>query len=253
MEVHHHGHTERKKWTHYFWEFLMLFLAVTLGFFVENQREHYIEHKREKQYIRTLIEDLRSDTAQLAASIDERLQKEQMVDSIVFALNSPDFSKQGSNIYYWGYSVLRPSRFIQNDRTIQQLKNAGNMRLIRKMEVSDNIMAYDFQIKRLQEIISEENDIRTQFRQFAKKLFDGNTLFSVVDKETPGFYRPPGNPALANDDKATINEFLVTLQMTQHVMRAGRRNQERLKKTATELIEFLKKEYHLSEGTPLEE
>jgi len=35
MEVHAHTHTERKKWTHYFWEFFMLFLAVTLGFFVE--------------------------------------------------------------------------------------------------------------------------------------------------------------------------------------------------------------------------
>jgi len=41
MEVHAHSHTERKKWTHYFWEFFMLFLAVTLGFLVENQREHY--------------------------------------------------------------------------------------------------------------------------------------------------------------------------------------------------------------------
>ena len=28
MEVHHHAHTARKKWTHYFWKSLMLFLAV---------------------------------------------------------------------------------------------------------------------------------------------------------------------------------------------------------------------------------
>ena len=32
MEVHHHAHTDRKKWTHYLWEFLMLFLAVFCGF-----------------------------------------------------------------------------------------------------------------------------------------------------------------------------------------------------------------------------
>ena len=62
MEVHAHTHTPRKKWTHYFWEFLMLFLAVTLGFFVENQREHYVEHQREKQYAGLLIADLESDT-----------------------------------------------------------------------------------------------------------------------------------------------------------------------------------------------
>ena len=35
MEVHSHTHTPRKKWTHYFFEFLMLFLAVTLGFLVK--------------------------------------------------------------------------------------------------------------------------------------------------------------------------------------------------------------------------
>jgi hypothetical protein len=63
MEVHQHSHTVpiaigRKKWTHYFWEFLMLFLAVTLGFFVENQREHYIEDQRAKQYASFFIATL---------------------------------------------------------------------------------------------------------------------------------------------------------------------------------------------------
>jgi hypothetical protein len=34
MEVHHHPdlHHEKKKWKEYFLEFLMIFLAVTLGF-----------------------------------------------------------------------------------------------------------------------------------------------------------------------------------------------------------------------------
>ena len=63
MEVHHHAHTSRKKWTHYFWEFLMLFLAVFCGFLAENQREHMIEHKREKQYIRSLTQDIGKATA----------------------------------------------------------------------------------------------------------------------------------------------------------------------------------------------
>ena len=52
MEVHAHSHTPRKKWTHYFWEFLMLFLAVFCGFLAEYQLEHVIEQKREKQFIK---------------------------------------------------------------------------------------------------------------------------------------------------------------------------------------------------------
>ena len=64
MEVHAHTHTARKKWTHYIWEFLMLFLAVFCGFLAENQREHLVEHQREKQYMRSMMEDLMLDTAE---------------------------------------------------------------------------------------------------------------------------------------------------------------------------------------------
>src|SRR6185295_11376515 len=48
-------------WKHYFFEFLMLFLAVTLGFFVENQREHYVEHQRANEFAKSLVKDLQND------------------------------------------------------------------------------------------------------------------------------------------------------------------------------------------------
>src|SRR6187551_1122786 len=71
MEVHHHSHTERKKWHHYFFEFLMLFLAVFAGFLAENWREHVVEHQRAKQYAKTLLKDLSSDTTELFDVIKE--------------------------------------------------------------------------------------------------------------------------------------------------------------------------------------
>jgi hypothetical protein len=68
MEV-HHAHSpdshRGKKWTHYLFEFLMLFLAISAGFLVENMREHYVEHKREKVFIKSFIEDLKEDTAKI--------------------------------------------------------------------------------------------------------------------------------------------------------------------------------------------
>src|ERR1043165_5819131 len=65
MDVHAHSHTERKKFSHYLWEFLMLFLAVFCGFLAENQREHMVEQGREKKYMVTLLEDLEIDTADM--------------------------------------------------------------------------------------------------------------------------------------------------------------------------------------------
>src|SRR5687767_6086293 len=65
MEVHQHTHTPRKRWTHYFWEFFILFLAVIAGFLVENQREHYIEHKRAKVLAASLYSDFKNDITSL--------------------------------------------------------------------------------------------------------------------------------------------------------------------------------------------
>src|SRR5687767_10815291 len=89
MEVHHHAHTARKKWTHYFWEFLMLFLAVTLGFFVENQREHYIENQRAKQYASFLHNDLAKDTANLFQRIEYMASGIKQIDTLISILKSP--------------------------------------------------------------------------------------------------------------------------------------------------------------------
>ena len=72
MEVHAHSYTPRKKWTHYLWEFLMLFLAVFCGFLAEYQLEHVIENQREKKYMQTLITDLVADTAILNRESSEK-------------------------------------------------------------------------------------------------------------------------------------------------------------------------------------
>src|SRR5689334_16022453 len=64
MEVHHHPHPAKKSFKEYFLEFLMIFLAVTLGFFAEGLREHIGESAKEKQYMSTMFEELKYDTTQ---------------------------------------------------------------------------------------------------------------------------------------------------------------------------------------------
>src|SRR5436190_20650483 len=98
MEVHAHTQTGpiaigRKKFTHYLWEFLMLFLAVFCGFLAEYQLEHIIENKREKQYIHSLSEDLRSDIKQIDNISVQLERKIRMMDSVISDLSvSPSLS-----------------------------------------------------------------------------------------------------------------------------------------------------------------
>ena len=89
MEVHHHPdlHHKPKKWKEYFLEFLMIFLAVTLGFFAENLRE-VIKHKEEvKSNINSLVSDLQTDISLFNLGIDRNKYSAQMSDSLIELLH----------------------------------------------------------------------------------------------------------------------------------------------------------------------
>jgi len=144
MEVHAHTHSERKKWTHYFWEFLMLFLAVFCGFLAENEREHLVEVRREKQYMKSMLDDLRADTAEI-----------NRVMSLINHYFNPVFKKSIELLYSENFSdnsvremydtVPKATRFFTvafQENTVTQLRNSGNLRLIRKNEVTDSLAKY---------------------------------------------------------------------------------------------------------------
>jgi hypothetical protein len=66
MEVHHPHHpTHKKKWSEYIIEFVMLFTAVTLGFFAENIREHLAENEKKKELLTAVIRNFKTDKEEI--------------------------------------------------------------------------------------------------------------------------------------------------------------------------------------------
>ena len=93
MEVHHPHHPSHKKnWKEYILEFVMLFTAVTLGFFAENLREHTIIKERLEQNKIAILKDLKQD----ALTIDSILvQDELLIKKFNTALDVLYLSKKG--------------------------------------------------------------------------------------------------------------------------------------------------------------
>ena len=149
MDIHanHLHHAPGGKIWHYFFEFLMLFLAVFCGFIAENWREQLKEHQREKEFIHSIVEDLKSDTLQSDNILVQLRSTNTGIDSVLNALSSTEIIENSNNAYRLWTKYLDIRAFISNDRTIQQLKNSGELRLIRNKAVSDRIMKYDQTVK----------------------------------------------------------------------------------------------------------
>src|ERR1051325_659460 len=210
MEVHHHAHTERKRWYHYFWEFFMLFLAVTLGFLVENQREHFVEVRREKQYIRSFVADLKKDISLLDSLLAKREMRRTQIDSLNFILQTPDPDVYGKQAYYYSRYLPRPYVFVSNDATVLQLKNSGNLRLIHKQAVVDTILAYDREYHFIDYIRNREDMLVQRIFSLIDELFDP-VVYDQMNVYDIEFKAPEGNPKLMTKDKKILRQFMSEL------------------------------------------
>ena len=162
----------------------MLFLAVFCGFFAEYQLEHKIEKDREKQFMKTMAEDLKSDTAQLNRLIRLRKSRIRELDTLFHLITNNEYLKNGRKVYelyelpYWDIH-----RFFPSDRTMQQLKNGGNLRLIRKKNVSNALIKYDITVRNYKEYEPLQQELATQINQHLEKLLDP----LVIEKATRAY------------------------------------------------------------------
>jgi len=236
----------------------MLFLAVFCGFLAEYQLEHKIEKDREKQFMQTMVEDLKSDSAQLNRLIKLRKSRIKELDTLFHIIANDEYLKDGRKVYqlyefpYW--DILR---FFPSDRTMQQLKNGGNLRLIRKKNVSNALIKYDVLVRNFKEYESLQAELATQINQHLEKLIDP----LIIEKATRAFAEKqlvvdtivsrggrmdlPSDITilkLADTDKKILLKYIIQVKTLylQHI-----RDNMSEKKLAEETLALVIKEYHL--------
>ena len=246
MEVHAHTHTERKKWTHYLWEFLMLFLAVFCGFLAENQREHIVEQKREKQYIKSFCEDLAADETDLQTIIDRLYRQVIIADSLELLMNEASKKIPANRIYMYLRSITRSSGTLLtvNDRTIVQLRNAGGMRLIQNKNVSDSIVEYYKEIEYIQFLNEESLTIKRALREKLSEILNGRDYAKIIDT-TNQVINPSEILYLRSTDDDIINYCLMKIDELRGLNSGLKMRIQRLKERAARVKKFISKEYHL--------
>jgi len=140
----------------------MLFTAVTLGFFVENMREHYIEDKRGYAYAERLMDDLKEDSIRLEAVYNSANEKVGLIASLMPFFKDESKIKQAvDSFYYFGFWNYNQYGYVGNlpyfyrvEETMNELK-AGNLRLIKSDSVIANLTAYSRRYNILNQVIDD--------------------------------------------------------------------------------------------------
>jgi len=150
MEVHHHPHVEKKNLKEYLLEGLMIFIAVTMGFFAENIREHFADVRIEKEYLSTYKQQLLINKEQLLDLKDLIVGYRPVVDSLADLFFQKSENKD----------LIKTARLVSKSKVLimttidmdayQQLVNSGGFKYIHNIALKDTMARYADAIKELE-------------------------------------------------------------------------------------------------------
>jgi|SRR5580698_10323791 hypothetical protein len=224
MEVHHHPQVEKKNFKEYFLEFLMIFLAVTLGFFAESLREHVSDNSKEIEYLASIIEDLKSDSATLNNYINVSIPyHRKWIDSEINLLQLPSFTGKDKVIYQafilgnlWTYD------FFKTDRTLSQLNSEG-FRLIKNMKAVSAITAWETQLGYNNITLNKTLELQADIDVSANILFDKDitsnlSTIALANRPLQGvaslsLAEIPDSAKIEKPDAAELNAYVKKLKV----------------------------------------
>ncbi len=252
MEVHAHTHTARKKWTHYFWEFLMLFLAVFCGFLAEYQLEHKIEKQRAKEFAYSLYRDIAADTLAFNRNINNLNTCVDKIDSLIGLLGNKDEIVKNTNLVYrlsvyaFAFPQGKP-----NESTIQQLLNSGSLRYFRSSRLVDSVKDYNSEIQLYKEFREDIGALNIEFRKVQARVLELDPIIATISKGGFLSLEKTGLDSVIfagaepmTTDPTLVKEYANWCSLKKFYMSRTATEFHTLKRRAAVVLQLLKEEYH---------
>ena len=211
-----------KKWYVYFIDFIMLFVAVTLGFLAENVRDQQTEKNREISYLKNVHEDLLVDINNFEYVISSNNSRLSLLDSLHMEINkaNPDLP----SLYYYIRNLTLRTTFESSHLGLDQIKSSGGFRLIENAKIIAGIQDYEGLLNSTMKLEEVREHTIEQARFKIAIVFDAGTLYQMTKNQNMGdrkilksrFKRPAFAAPFVVRDHETFNELinLVTLSLT---------------------------------------
>jgi hypothetical protein len=243
MEVHHHSH-HPKKFKEYITEFIMLFAAVTLGFFAENVREHQIEKYREISYLKNVNEDLKLDIKNIDSVINQNTVRLQAMDTLFQSIKNNTITDE--DVYYYIRNLALRATFESSHIGLDQIKSAGGLRMIKNTEIISGIQQYERMINSIEKLENVRERTLEQARFKMAVVFDPSISYEMLSNQGEGimrFKRPEKADAIFLNNRTAVKELLNLVTFGLNTNKYLNNRLSELKKIGLRLDNAIVKEY----------
>jgi len=127
-----------------------------------------------------------------------------------------------------------------SERTIQQLKNSGGLRLIRNEAVSDAINRHYLDVNRMKSSFETERLVRMELVEKRAEVLDAAALSRINDNSID-----PVSFKLISKDPVKLNHFMNSILVARQINNQLLNLLDSTKNSSARLNELIRKEYRL--------
>ena len=244
MEVHHHAgeHHGPKKFKDYFLEFLMIFLAVTMGFLAENFREYITDKNHVEELAGQLSADLKADTSNLQKLIEFKTRQVKRADSLYFLLIQPAPQKDDKALQNLIVSCDRMDFFYPSTGAISTIKRELHLKEFVKTKIAQHIDNYEKVVTVLQTF--ENRNV-----EYLGKYIESFVVahFTPENAAVAVLRKPVLNGNMRNLSPADLVQLSVDINLIKAYDLQLLTRYTKAKEEATAFIQHMKETYKLDE------
>ena len=230
-------------------EFILVFFAVFLGFWADRWREKIFERERERQFMSSMYQDLKSDTSDITLNINKSKKVITGMHKVISLMNSANRYDSALNIYHYARSItLNSPDYEPNQRTYEQMKYSGELRLIRDKSVADSVTGYYSSLAWILTQNTYIHDRTSDYMAGAENIFDGN-VFLLILEDVPDSVLLKALPKdkFLSTEKLAFNKFFIRTQYFSGACRVTIPAAGDALRKCKNLMMVLKEKYHLKE------
>ena len=245
MEVHHHPELKHKPkpFKEYLLEGFMIFIAVMMGFIAENIRQAIDDNEHVKQLTVQLVNDLKTDTAQLNNTHREEMKIASFNDTLLNLLQQPLQKADTRKIQKLVAESHSMWLFHPSAGAMTAIKNELHLKQFSNSELISYFSKYEKNI----ELLHTAQDVNLQYQRtyldpfLTQHFTPGNIVASFGESSMPN--RQMRNITQGDIDQLAADIVLIRIVTNEMITHIGE-----LKADATDFLNYVTTHYHLENG-----
>ncbi len=224
-------------------EIILVVIGILIALQINNWNEEKSEKRIEREYMVNMLEDLKDDV-----NIYNSFQKRngeiyKLVDSIVYGLKSEDRKSHVSQLAYWTRMVTIKWKIISPvERTYEQMKSSGHLRLIRDKKISEGVSNYYNSLNEFDGYKEASMLWAADYVDTLGKIFDAELLLKILRERK---MQDAKSSDMLTEDPVILNQLMNSLQYFNGALNLGESVSEKREEMALNLISEIQENYNI--------